>query len=270
MVKKYSGLRSSEFVSSKSVPSESVPSSAPAAGSSAYTIKAKKEEKKESQKSEWKENVVAITVVTVIVLVVVGLFQGWFTPAPAPVAPGDKRWPIGIDDDPLLGSLDAPVTIIEFSDYTCSACFDFQMNTWPALKAAYIDTGKARFVYRDYPLDQIHPGATNVAATVNCAGEQGAFWEFHDAFYQHQGSLDEAFVEQLATENDLNLTVLNECRASGRQHTEIQADQLDGLRNGEVSGTPTFFINGRKLVGSQPFEAFETLINEELNVSTPE
>ncbi len=227
----------------------------------------KPEEKERSEESEWLENLVAIVVVTLIVVVTIGLFQGWFFHhAPPPTV--NKTYPIGIDDDPMLGNQNAKVTMIEFSDYRCPACRDFEEQTWPLIKQAYVDTGKLRFVYRDYPLESLHPGATNVAATVNCAGEQGRFWEFHDAFYHEQSNISEALVDRLVKQYGMNKSVLDACRKSGRQHEEIARDVQDAVRNGEVSGAPTFFIDGHRIVGNQPFSTFQRVIEQELARTT--
>ena len=91
-----------------------------------------------------------------------------------------------IDDDPVLGNANAPVTIIEFSDYQCPFCFSFWKQTLPQIKKDYIDTGKVKFVYRDFPLN-IHAMAEPSARAANCAGEQGKYWEYHDKIFGEQG-----------------------------------------------------------------------------------
>lgn len=91
-----------------------------------------------------------------------------------------------IDDDPILGSANAPVTMIEFSDYQCPFCHSFWKQTLPQIKKDYIDTGKVKFVYRDFPLN-IHPMAEPAARAANCAGEQGKYWEYHDKIFGEQG-----------------------------------------------------------------------------------
>jgi len=216
-----------------------------------------------AEESEWVENLVAFLVVTAIVLVTIGLFNGWFVHQ-APVPKTNKTYPITINDGHMFGNQNAHVTMIEFSDYRCPACRDFQEQTWPLIKKAYVDTGKVLFVYRDYPLESLHPGATNVAATVNCAGEQGRFWEFHDAFYDQQANISEVLVDRLVKEYGMNRNVLDACRQSGKEHEEIARSIQDAITNGEVSGTPTFFINGQKIVGSQPFSTFQKAIEAAL------
>jgi protein-disulfide isomerase len=94
---------------------------------------------------------------------------------------------VSTDDDPSLGDPNAPVTIIEFSDFQCPYCRRFWEQTLPQLKSEYIDTGKVRLVYRDYPLSTIHPGALPAAMAAGCANEQGKFWEYHDQIFEEQG-----------------------------------------------------------------------------------
>ncbi len=213
--------------------------------------------------SEWKENVIAITIFVVIVLGILAFYNGWFT-SDEPEAPADFRYDVGVDDDAMLGDPNAPVTIIEFSDYLCQACAHFHVNTFDQLKASYIDTGKANFVFRDYPIQELHSQTLDVAATVNCAGEQDRFWEFHHAFYEQQARISEQLVNETALANGVNMTVLNECRASRRQHQEAERDEQHGLLRGEVTSTPTFFINGVKIIGSQSYETFAETIEEAL------
>ncbi len=95
----------------------------------------------------------------------------------------------GADDDPVLGNPNAPVTIIEFGDFQCPYCKKFHDDTFPMLKKTYIDTGKAKFVYRDFPLENIHPNARPAAEAAECADDQGKFWEYHNALYRDQSAL---------------------------------------------------------------------------------
>ena len=93
---------------------------------------------------------------------------------------------IGIDDDPQLGAADAKVTIIEFGDYQCPSCRAFWRETLPRIKKDYVDTGKVRIVFRDFPVQEIHPEATVSAIAANCAGDQGKYFEFHDKVFREQ------------------------------------------------------------------------------------
>lgn len=174
------------------------------------------------------------------------------------------------DDDAYLGKENAPVTIIEFSDFQCPFCRKFWKEILPQIKQAYIDTGKARFVYRDFPLVSIHPGATPAAQGAECAREQGKFWEMHDAIFAQQdkqggGTIQFTAddVKKWAAGAGLDMLKFNQCLDSGKYKQEIEKDLADGSAAG-VSGTPATFINGRPVSGAQPFAAFKVIIDEEL------
>jgi len=113
------------------------------------------------------------------------------TIAPQPVQqPGQPSAPqiiqVSLDDDPFKGNEDAPVTIIEFSDFQCPFCLRFYEQTLPSIMENYVDTGKVKFVYRDLPLDSIHPNARPVHIAAECADEQGKFWGYHDMLFDNQ------------------------------------------------------------------------------------
>jgi protein-disulfide isomerase len=185
------------------------------------------------------------------------------------IAPTNTPLPLKIkvsaDDDPVQGSKDAPVTIIEFSDFQCPYCAKFYTQTLPQIRENYIDTGKVKFVYRDYPLSS-HQYAKKAAEAAECAHEQGKFWEFHDMIYENQIDLNYEKLKQYAIDLGLNTNEFNICLDSGRMSQEVMKDFQDGSNYG-VTGTPSFFINGTKLVGVQPFEAFQRIIEQELKSS---
>ena len=205
--------------------------------------------------SEWKENLIAVGVVALVILLIWAWLGGWFA---ADDEATERLYNVGVDDDPMLGSPTANVTIIQFSDYYCTACAEFHRSTWPTLKERYIDTGIARFVYRDFPIEGLHPQAYKASATATCAGEQGAYWEFHDAFYEEE--ITEELVARLVEENALDQEALDSCRAQEWPYLEAQRDFQEGRLRGEVSGTPTFFIDGRRIVGTAPIDEFAALI----------
>jgi protein-disulfide isomerase len=177
---------------------------------------------------------------------------------------------IGIDDDPQLGNSDAKVTIIEFGDYQCPSCRAFWRETLPRIKKEYVDTGKVRIVYRDFPIDEIHPEATISAIAANCAGDQGKYFEFHDKVFREQDRrgrdivrFKTAELKRWATEIGLDAPMFDECVDAGRHKSEVVKDYNDGAGVG-ISGTPFFFINGRVIAGAQPFGNFRRVIEEEL------
>lgn len=184
------------------------------------------------------------------------------SPSPAPGAAPAQRQDIDIDDDPFLGDKNAPVTIVSFEDYQCPFCKRAFDQTFPQLKRDYIDTGKVKYVYRDFPLS-FHPQAQSAAEASECADEQGKFWEYHDAIFQNQQSLGSALYTQLAEQLNLDVDQFQQCVDSGKFRQEVQNDFSYGSSVG-VSGTPTFFINGIKLVGAVPYQAFKQLIDAEL------
>jgi len=185
----------------------------------------------------------------------------------APSAPNQPQAParfdnIDVDDDPFLGDINAPITIVSFEDYQCPFCKRAFDQTFPQLKKDYIDTGKVKYVFRDFPLS-FHPQAQSAAEASECADDQGKFWDYHDAIFQNQQSLGPALYTQLAEQLGLDVEKFNECLSSGQFRQEVQNDFSYGSSVG-VSGTPTFFINGIKLVGAQPFQAFQQVIEAEL------
>lgn len=178
---------------------------------------------------------------------------------------------IGVDDDPVLGDPTARVTIIEFGDYQCPVCRLFWKDTLPRLKKEYVDTGKVRLVFRDFPLP-VHPMGVPAAMATECAEDQGRFWEYHDKVFREQdrrareGEVAEFRVNDLkrwATDIKLDAAVFNECLDSGKYKQEVSADYATAMAVG-LGGTPVFFINGRALFGTHPFATFQKIIEEEL------
>lgn len=169
-----------------------------------------------------------------------------------------------ISGDPYVGSKDAKVTIVEFSDYQCPYCGMFESNTYPTLKSQYIDTGKVKLVLKNFPLTSIHQNAQKAAEAGECANEQGKYWEYHAKLFANQQALDITSLKQYASDLNFDTTKFNSCLDTGKMTSAVQKDQTEGSTYG-VSGTPTFYINGIELVGAQPFSAFQQVIDSELN-----
>jgi protein-disulfide isomerase len=174
---------------------------------------------------------------------------------------------IGIDDDPQLGDANARVTIIEFGDYQCPYCRQFWRETFPRLKKEYIDTGKVRFIYRDYP-QPVHPEAMLSAMAAECADDQGKYYEFHDKIFREQDRRGRDVVRYRAPElkrwaSDITLdtTAFNACLDEERHKDEVSKDYKD-LEGLGLEGTPIFFVNGRVLVGAHPFATFQKVIED--------
>lgn len=165
--------------------------------------------------------------------------------------------------DVILGDEKAPVTIIEYSDYQCPFCERFFTETEPLIRKEYIETGKVKMIYRDFPLPS-HPYAMPAALAANCAKDQGKFWAYHDVIFKKQNELANLDYVQVAKDLGLNTDEFKSCLDSKKYQSKIQKDYEEGTSIG-VNGTPTFFINGRQVVGAQPYSVFETIINQELN-----
>lgn len=176
-----------------------------------------------------------------------------------------QRYDVPIDDDPTLGPANAPITIIEFSDFECPYCRKWHEEVFLQLRQEYGD--KIRFVFRDFPLSSIHPNATPAAEAANCANEQGAFWQFHDLLFSSSELGDEIYL-QYAANLGLNVQEFQECYASGRFSQEVAGDYQYASQLG-VRSTPTFFINGLPVVGAQPYEVFKQVIEQELAGEIP-
>jgi len=182
----------------------------------------------------------------------------------APTQPAGKI-SASIDDDPFIGNEDAPVTIIEFSDYQCPFCGKFWRETLPSLKSEYIDTGKVKFVYRDFPLSSIHPLAIPAAEAAECVrdaagGSDEVYFEYHDLIFTNQQSLSVTNLNAWAQQLGYNI---DSCLESGKFRGEVQKDLADAQAAGG-RGTPYFLVNGNPLEGAYPIDAFRQIIDAEL------
>ncbi len=157
------------------------------------------------------------------------------------------------------GPEDAPVTIVEFTDYQCPFCHRAQRVIDQILEEYEDDV---RLVHLDFPL-QNHPGAVPAARAARCASEQGRFWDYHRSLMTQKGDLDEADLTRRAAGLELDEGRFKECLASDRHLETIQAEAEQGSRLG-VTRTPAYFINGRMVSGAQPFSAFAEIIEDEL------
>lgn len=176
------------------------------------------------------------------------------------------KTPAGIDitDSPSKGDKDAPVILIEFSDFQCPFCARFYSDTLGQIEKQYVDTDKVLFVYKHFPLDSIHPQATPAALAVECANEQGKFWEYHDLLFSSQTSLSDATYKKLAADLALDTGKFNDCYDSQKYISKVRDDLQEGTDAG-IRGTPGFFANEQIISGAQPFAKFEEVIDSELN-----
>ena len=187
--------------------------------------------------------------------------------AEVPVTPEPQytRYEIPTEGYPSLGPADAPITIVEFSDFQCPFCRRFHEETYQALLDAY--PGQIRFVYRNLPLTSIHPDAMPSAVASLCANDQNAYWDYHGKLFGSETLTRDAFV-QYAADLSLNVDEFTACLDSGKHDDFIQQDMNFALDLG-VQSTPTFFINGLAIVGAQPLSAFQQIIDLELTGVIP-
>ncbi len=188
--------------------------------------------------------------------------QGFPTDATTPTTPGSQLVEVDIEDQPTKGNANAPITIVEFSDFECPFCGQFYEETLTQLDNEYIKTGKARLVFRDFPLS-FHPQAQPAALAAACADEQGKFWEYHNLLFERQDALSAENYLTWAEELSLDADKFQACFETKKYLDEVQRDLADGQEYG-VSGTPAFFINGKLLSGAQPFSAFKQEIDAQL------
>lgn len=169
---------------------------------------------------------------------------------------------------PFIGSKDAPITMVEFTDFQCPFCYRFHVSTFSDLKKNYIDTGKVRFVSRDMPLD-FHPNAMQAAEAGRCAGEQGQFWPMRDRMGADPEHLDIPRLLTYAQDLKLNVDTFRSCVESGKYKAAIQSDVQDALKIG-ANGTPSFVIgkstpdtiDGELVIGAMPYQLFDEKLKE--------
>jgi len=166
-----------------------------------------------------------------------------------------------------FGDEGAKVTVVEFSDYQCPFCQRYFQQTFGQVESEYVDTGKVRYVMRDLPLS-FHVNAQTAAEAARCAGEQGKYKEYHDKLFETQSTWEglsevETSFKQYAVGLGLNALGFNSCLDTGKFSQAVKDDLALAQKLG-VSGTPSFFVNGKILVGAQPFSAFKVVIDSEL------
>ena len=192
-------------------------------------------------------------------------------PTKQPIAP----LKISVDNDPIIGNPNAPITIIEFSDFQCPFCARFHIETLPSIMNEYIDKGQVKLVFRDFPIQSIHPNAVPASIASECANEQGKFKELHDTLFENQNEWSNQKVDNViitfskyASNMGLEEKEFDSCLKNGKYIDEIQKDLNDGRTYG-ITGTPGFFVGNEQigfieLKGAQPFESFKKVIDTQL------
>ena len=174
-----------------------------------------------------------------------------------------KRVNVSVDNDPSIGPVDAPVTIIEFADYQCGYCKEWFDQVFDQLLANY--PTQVRFVYRDYAF--LTAESLPAAEAADCANEQNAYWKYQKSLFSQQFALSRATYIQYATDLGLDVQAFTTCIDSQRYKSEVQADTSDGNKAG-VTGTPAFFVNGRFISGFLSYDQFAAIVDEELAAAT--
>lgn len=217
-----------------------------------------------------------ITTIVLIVLLAVFMWRGGNVPGGSDSAPTGKAVAAApsvpaapivdmaalLDDDAVKGDKDAPVTIVEFSDYECPFCARFYSQTYKQIDEQYIKTGKVKLIYRDFPLS-FHQQAQKAAEAAECAGDQGKYYDMHNFLFEQGVQGGVASFKQFAQQLKLDTTKFNDCLDSGRMAGETRKDMADGSAAG-IQGTPGFFVNGQLISGAQPFSVFQQVIEAEL------
>ena len=182
---------------------------------------------------------------------------------------------VSFDGEPFKGDPDAPVTVVEFSDFQCPFCSRFFEQTLPLIEENYIDTGKIKFVYKDLPLDNLHTNARSAHIASECADEEGKFWEYHDVLFQKQSEWNrlassdlKITLSQFAVDLGMQAASFELCMESQDIADEVNQDTLEAARIG-ATGTPAFFIGTEedgfiKISGAQPHAAFQAAIDDQL------
>ena len=226
--------------------------------------------KKKSNLNLWMISTIALTVL-VVGFLAGNLYQGGFSfGGPSyDLLMGERSGGIGGGEG--YGDPNAPVTMIEFSDFQCPYCQRFFTNTLPSVESIYIKTGKVRMIYKDFPISS-HQNAKPAAVAARCAGAQGNFWGMHDALFLNYDKWAQTpdpapIFTAMAKALKLKKGKFAACLTSGEFDTLIAADQAEGQREG-ITCTPGFLVNGEKVTGALPFPSFQIVIESKLSLAS--
>ena len=178
------------------------------------------------------------------------------------------RAKVNLEGFAMLGSKDAPITVVEFTDYQCPFCQRFHLATFGELKKNYINPGKVRFYSRDMPLD-FHPNALRAAQAARCGGEQGQFWSLRNTMGANPDKLDMEHILGFAADLKMDPAKLRACVESEKYKESVETDVMEAMKIG-ATGTPTFVIgkstpdgvDGELMVGAQPYQVFDLKLKE--------
>ncbi|MDD4995234.1 MAG: thioredoxin domain-containing protein [Patescibacteria group bacterium] len=159
-------------------------------------------------------------------------------------------------DDPQTGPIDAAITIVEFADFKCQFCAESALAV-RGIAVKY--PNDIRYIFRDFPVEELHAGATAIHIAGECAKDQGKFWAFHDKIFQNQDVVTTDNIKAYAAQVGVDIAEFDRCLASKKYDGEVARD-IEDARSAGVYGTPTFFINGRKIEGSIPADLLDQLV----------
>jgi protein-disulfide isomerase len=190
-------------------------------------------------------------------------------PAPQPPAPPSA---LTMQKEAYRGDSGAAVAIVEYADFECPYCGQYEHEVYPQLFKDYIQTGKVKYFFRDLPLP-MHPHAMGAARAARCAGEHGKFWEMHDSLFAKQNAIRDVDMPGRAQELGLDTAKFSECLSSDRYTGEINKSAAEAQKMG-IGGTPTFFIgkidsngevtNLKTIIGAHPYDVFKSVIDDSL------
>ncbi len=173
---------------------------------------------------------------------------------------------VDLNDYPAEGDANAPVTIVEYSDYGCPHCRDFNLEKLDQIIAEYVDTGKARYVVHPYYLG--NPAIAFATEAGLCADDQGAFPEYQRALFKLQGQIDysTATLSEVATSLGLDSDQFSQCLGD-RKYQQMVEDGRQAALNKGINSTPTFYVNNQRVEGNQPVSVFQSIIDQELSIA---
>jgi protein-disulfide isomerase len=231
-----------------------------------------KEKRRKRQQQQQQQRALIFVGIGVVVLVILGIFiYSSVRNANTPVTIKEVT-PVARPqtDGNSMGDPNAPVKLVEYSDFQCPYCRDFTEQVEPALVEEFVNTGKVYFTYRSMG-KWIGQESVDAIEAAYCAGDQGKFWEYHDVVFgnwlgENVGSFSSKRLEEFAKYLNLNMSEFNSCRSSNKYLDQVNQDRADGDKLG-VQGTPSFFINGKPYQGGLGIEGFRNAINAELQTN---
>jgi len=196
-------------------------------------------------------------------------------PPTGPLPPEPRDIALSIDDDPLKGDRSAKLVLVEFGDFQCPFCARYFRETFPEIEKDYINSGKLKYVFRDFPITNVHKDALKAAEAAGCALDQGKFWEMHDRLFANQSTLEPSNLVQHAQAIGLDLPKFQQCLDSDKYLTEVRKDFADGQQAG-MRSTPTFFLGRTEpnsarvtvltvITGAKPYATFKAAIDSALS-----